>query len=60
MLSFQNYKLEGLYVLAGGGENVRMRVRRAKKARKMVKPFKNINRCEVLTVELLNGVNLSR
>lgn len=43
--------------LGWGGEKVRRRVR---KRRQMVKQPKSITRCEVLTLELLNGVHLSR
>lgn len=46
--------------LAGGGEDVRMRVCRAKKARQMVKPSRNISKCEISILKPLNGVNLSR
>lgn len=49
--------------LGWGGENVRIRVRRARKGRQMVKQpkkKKNSTRCEDLTLKLLNGFYPSR
>lgn len=59
-LTFQNYGLEGRYILAREGKDMRMRVRKSRKGSQMVKQSKSITRCEVLTFGFLNGVNLSR